>query len=433
MAKKKAELTLEEKLEQALVPLEEQPYAVPENWVWTRLGEVIKVSSGKNLTSKNMVSTGKIPVYGGNGITGYHSDFNQEGKTIVIGRVGFYCGSVHATNEKAWVTDNAFVTSYHEHTFEFFFLFNLLVYLKLGEYSVSTAQPVISGKTIYPIPVPLPPLAEQTRIVSRIESLFSKLDEARELIESSLNRFEERKSAILHKAFSGELTKQWREENGVGFEWEETRLELLSTKIGDGLHGTPAYDESGKYYFVNGNNLNKTEILIKNDTKRINDVEYNKIKKELNTNTVFLSINGTLGNTAFYNNEPIALGKSACYINVSNRLSKFFLRYLFETNSFINYANTVATGSTIKNLSLKSVRNLEIHLPTLPEQEEIVRILDDILGKESEAKELLNLLEKIDLMKKAILGRAFRGELGTNRGDEESAEGLLREVIGGEK
>ena len=97
--------------------------------------------------------------------------------------------------------------------------------------------------------------------------------------------------------------------------WEEVSLKELSSVIGDGLHGTPVYSENGDYYFINGNNFDDSFIAIKESTKRVSIEEYKKYAVNLNDNTVFLSINGTLGKTAFYNGEPVILGKSACYIN----------------------------------------------------------------------------------------------------------------------
>ncbi|MBE7003285.1 MAG: restriction endonuclease subunit S, partial [Ruminococcaceae bacterium] len=142
--------------------------------------------------------------------------------------------------------------------------------------------------------------------------------------------------------------------------------------------------------------------------------------------TVFVSINGTLGKTAFYNGEPVILGKSACYVNVNERLNKFFLRYFFTSKEFIDYANSMATGSTIKNLGLKAMRNLILNLPSVSEQVEIVQILDRIMDAEQQAKSAAEqVISQIDTMKKAILARAFRGELGTNDPTEESAEGIL--------
>lgn len=117
---------------------------------------------------------GEIPVYGGNGVTGYHSKANVFEETIVIGRVGYYCGSIHLTPYQAWVTDNAFITQYSK-LLNRDFLIILLTALNLGKCYNATAQPVVSGKKIYPLLIALPPLKEQHRIVTQIEKLFEQL------------------------------------------------------------------------------------------------------------------------------------------------------------------------------------------------------------------------------------------------------------------
>ncbi len=167
--------------------------------------------------------------------------------------------------------------------------------------------------------------------------------------------------------------------------WATVSLEDHVSKLGDGIHSTPEYDENGDYFFINGNNLNQTKIVLDSNTKRVNKATYEKYKKDLNTNTVLISINGTLGNTSFYNNEPIILGKSACYFNVSSTLNKFYIIYYLTTDTFLNYVHVTATGSTIKNLSLKAMRELQIPLPYLKEQEKIadcLSSLDDIISLE---------------------------------------------------
>lgn len=152
---------------------EELPFDLPNNWTWCRLGNLISITSGENLTSKQMLN-GKIPVYGGNGITGYHSKANIFEETIVIGRVGYYCGSIHLTPCQAWVTDNAFITQYSK-LLNRDFLIYLLTALNLGKCCNATAQPVVSGKKIYPLLIALPPFKEQQRIVAQIEKLFEQL------------------------------------------------------------------------------------------------------------------------------------------------------------------------------------------------------------------------------------------------------------------
>lgn len=185
--------------------------------------------------------------------------------------------------------------------------------------------------------------------------------------------------------------------------WEKVSLESISTRIGDGLHGTPKYDDNGEFYFINGNNLSEGKILIKEDTKRISSIEYDKIKKELSEKTVLVAINGTLGNVGLYRDEPVALGKSACYINVNDKAEKLFVRYVLENHDFQRYAIDFATGSTIKNLGLKAVRDYSFNLPPLPTQRKIASILsayDDLI--ENNLKRIKLLEEKASLMYKLM-------------------------------
>jgi type I restriction enzyme, S subunit len=162
------------------IKLEEIPHELPRSWKWVRLGHLFRVTSGNSLT-KSKMNEGSFPVYGGNGIAGYHNEFNTERPTIVIGRVGYYCGSVHLTPERAWITDNAFFTIYDEERLYQKFVIWLLKVTNLQTDASSTAQPVISGGKIYSIPVPLPPLEEQKRIVAKIDRLMAQCDELENL------------------------------------------------------------------------------------------------------------------------------------------------------------------------------------------------------------------------------------------------------------
>ena len=154
---------------------------LPEGWCETTLKYVMTIKSGDSINVRNCTQ-GHYPIYGGNGITGYTDDYNIKESTIVIGRVGYYCGSVYFVKEKAWVSDNAFITTIHKDLFYKKYLYYLLQFLNLRKYSNSTAQPVISGKTIYPIHAIIPPIQEQHRIVAKIEEIFAQLD----AIEASL-------------------------------------------------------------------------------------------------------------------------------------------------------------------------------------------------------------------------------------------------------
>ena len=197
IAAEKAQLVKEGKIHKPnpLPPIkpEEVPFDLPEGWEFERIGNLLQISSGNFLPSKQMAEDGTISVYGGNGITGYHDRSNVSEETLVIGRVGYYCGSIHITPERAWVTDNAFITAFPKNHLNFQFLYWLLKATDLKKDDNATAQPVISGRKVYPIIVPLPPFSEQRRIVERVDQLMALCD-----------RLEERETqaSATHKALS---------------------------------------------------------------------------------------------------------------------------------------------------------------------------------------------------------------------------------------
>jgi type I restriction enzyme S subunit len=164
-------------------------------------------------------------------------------------------------------------------------------------------------------------------------------------------------------------------------EWKEYRLNDLVTKLGDGLHGTPKYNSNGEYFFINGSNLINGKISVNENTKRVDKNEFDKYKKELTNRTILVSINGTLGNIATYNNEKVVLGKSACYFNVHEDVSKDFIKYVVTDKVFQKYIYEHATGTTIKNVPLKAVREFKLTLPDLSSQTAIAEILSSLDDK----------------------------------------------------
>ena len=161
-------------------------------------------------------------------------------------------------------------------------------------------------------------------------------------------------------------------------DWMVTTLGNCTNILGDGLHGTPKYTENGEYAFINGNNLVDGEILIKKDTKKVDFSQYKKYRKPLTDRTIFVSINGTLGNVGIYNFEKIILGKSACYFNVKKSVDKDFIYYVVLSPVFRRYLESNATGTTIKNISLKQMREYEFLLPPIEVQKKISSILKRI-------------------------------------------------------
>lgn len=215
--------------------------------------------------------------------------------------------------------------------------------------------------------------------------------------------------------------------------WEWVRLKYIVSLLGDGIHGTPEYDSTGNYYFINGNNLSKNRIIIKDDTKKVNETEYQKYRKELTDKTVLVSINGTIGNVGHYKGEPVILGKSACYFNLVDIELKEYITLLMYTDYFLKYAKENATGSTIKNVSLAVMNNFVFPLPPLAEQKRIVAKIEELLpkvekyGKAQEALDKLN-EELPERLKKSILQEAIEGRLVPQDPNDEPASELLDKI-----
>lgn len=204
-------------------------------------------------------------------------------------------------------------------------------------------------------------------------------------------------------------------------EWKEVILQDVVSILGDGLHGTPKYDDNGEYYFINGNNLYNGKIVFKENTRRTNKEEYDKYKKDLNDRTILVSINGTLGNIALYNNEKCFLGKSACYFNVLDEVDKLFIRYVVTDKNFQEYISNYANGTTIKNVSLKTMREYPFLLPPIPDQKAIAGVLSSLDDK----IDLLHLQNKtLEAMAETLFRRWFIEE-----GDENWEVGKLGDVL----
>ncbi len=178
-------------------------------------------------------------------------------------------------------------------------------------------------------------------------------------------------------------------------EWAEVTIEEITSKLGDGLHGTPIYSENGEYHFINGNNLVDGRIIFDGKTKRCDAEEFRKYQKPLGNRTILVSINGTLGNVAYYKGEKVILGKSACYFNLKEDVEKRFVGYIVSSSIFQKYLEQIATGTTIQNVSLKSMRGFSFKLPPLDEQKAIASVLGALDDKIENNRRMNETLEEM--------------------------------------
>lgn len=456
MPKKKTALTIEERLQQALVPAEEQPYEVPENWVWTYISSGFDVTSSKRVHKSDWLSEG-VPFYRTRELVklseqGYidnelfisedlYKTFKKEfgvpqKNDLLISGVGTIGVPYVISDEKKfyfkdgnviWLKNKGvFDASYMYYLYKTVFVDNQIHSMSAGT-TVDTYTIINAKNTI----IPLPPLSEQQRIVERIEELFTKLDEAKERLQEVADSFAVRKAAILHKAFTGELTKQWRRENGVSDEsWEEKKLGEIC-KIGSG--GTPSRKHA-EYYNGNIPWIKTGElawnVITEAEEYITEEAVLNSSAKMHCAGSVLVAMYGqglTRGKAAILGINATT-NQAVCSLKPLELLMSEFLFYYFMKNYW--QFREEAVGGNQPNYSAKMISSWIISLPTLPEQHEIVRLIDDLLARERAAQQATEqALASIDLMKKSILARAFRGELGTNKASEASALELLKQVL----
>ncbi|KAB4835532.1 restriction endonuclease subunit S [Lawsonibacter faecis] len=450
--KKESGLTLEERLKRALVPEEEQPYHVPENWVWTRLDEI------NHFFSQTLnPATRPEQIFELYSVPSCENNFPEivlgseigSSKQYVLKNDILLC-KINPRINRVWI-----VTGHTDHSYlassEWIVVRTTrcnpryLLWLFQGPYFREQMLSNVSGvggslmraqpKWVNRYMLPIPPGQEQERIVDRIESLFAKLDEAKEKAQAAVDGFETRKSAILQKAFTSMLTKSWREKH-TATTWVKVRLETIAA-LQTGLMKGKHYDTATvQRPYLRVANV-QDGFLDLGEIKMI-EVEETKVNRYmLQTNDVLFTEGGDfdkLGRGTVWKGEI----KNCLHQNhifavrpQKDRLDPYFLSYQAGSRYGKQYFLSCSKQTTnLASINSKQLNSFPVLLPCISEQQEIVRILDDLLAKEQKAKEAAAaVLERIDLIKKSILARAFRGELGTNDPSEESAVELLKQCL----
>ena len=447
MPKKKTALTIEERLQQALVPAEEQPYEVPENWVWVRLGAIAEIVTGGTPSKKHP------EYYGGNFPFYKPSDLDQgrltydaseylseEGKNVsriipknstavcCIGSIG-KCGYLMcegSTNQQI----NSAIPKINSLCLYYYLCTENFVQDLLSMASATTIA-IVNKSKMESCAFPLPPLSEQQRIVERIEELLAKLDEAKERLQEVADSFAVRKAAILHNAFTGELTKQWRRENGVSDEsWEESNFGKFTVS----QYG---YTEKAHWEKVGPKFLRITDI-------QDNKVDWDEVpwcpideagmkQYAVQIGDIMIARTGATTGKSYLICDDVEAVFASFLIRlkvVDKNLDYNYLYGYMQSEDYWRQITDFSSGIAQPGVNANKLKQIKFKCPSLPEQHEIVRLIDDLLARERAAQQAAEqALASIDLMKKSILARAFRGELGTNKASEASALELLRQVL----
>ena len=269
------------------------------------------------------------------------------------------------------------------------------------------------------IDIPVPTLDEQKVIADYLNKAIPEIDALHTDIEKQIETLEEYKKSIITEAVTKGLDPDVEmKDSGIELigqipnEWKISRLGWISKKIGDGIHGTVTFEDGEtNFYFINGNNIKKRNIAIKDNTQRITERIYNTYKTNLTTHTILISLNGTIGNLAFYNNENVLLGKSVGFIELKEEYNREYIYYLLQANYIKTIFELSFAGTTINNLSLQTLRKTNVLLPPKTEQKKIVKYLDkkcaEIDGAIEEKKEQLDTLEQY---KKSVIYEYVTGK-----------------------
>ncbi len=346
------------------------------DWQTKQLGDILKLEYGKPLPKTKRSTGGKYPVYGANGEKERSGDFYFDKPSIIVGRKGS-AGELNLTEEKFWPLDVTYFVTFDEKKYDLKFLYNLLETLELPKLAKGV-KPGINRNEVYSIEVATPPLAEQKRIVKKLDDVFEKVTEAKECAEKNLQNSRELFEAYL-QSLKGEKTK-------LG--------ELVDIKTGK-LNAN-AMKEGGQYPFFTC-------------AKEIYAID----KYAFDCEAILLAGNNAVGdfNVKHYKGKFNVYQRT--YVITVNEQNKVLYRYLyFQLLNSLKEFKAKSVGSGTKFLKLGMIQNLGVTLPSLTEQKTIVKKLDLLL---KETKKLEKIYEQklanLEELKKSVLSKAFHAEL----------------------
>lgn len=367
---------------------------LPKGWTSKPIEKLFKIKSGNFIPKSESVSDGKYFIYGGNGILGKHHLFNLSGENIIIGRVGAKCGNVRLVNDQIWLSDNAFYISQYLFEVENKYLKIFLEYIDLGKTANQAAQPVISFKSIKDIIVPLPPLSEQTRIVSKLDALFARLDKSITLLEENIKYTKGLMASVLENIFS---------ENN----WHESYVNDIITLYNGRAYKQEELLKSGKYKVIRIQNLNGGSNFYYSDL----ELDSNKYCEK---GDLLYSWSGTPGTSfgAFVWNDTKAIFHYHIWkIEIKGKDNPIFILYALKYLT-IKAIESSHGGTGMMHITKEKMEKLKIKVPDLKSQlyisnklTQLYKITDEtIIGQQSKLTYLIAL-------KSSILDRAFKGQL----------------------
>ncbi len=395
---------------------------IPEGWEVVPVKRLCTMQAGKNLTSEQIAPEGTYPVYGGNGIRGFFSDYNCDGQFLTVGRQGALCGNVHKINGKVWATEHAVITAPSSYAI-LDFLYYLLIGMDLNQYVSSTAaQPglavgtLLNLKTCYPCST-----LEQTQISNYLNAKCSEIDTMLSRTRSSIEEYKKLKQAVITQAVTkGVRGEREMKDSGVEWigdipkEWGRPKIKMIASFFnGDRTSRYPQPSDfvNAGVAFLTSRNIDSDEVDL-SETKYITEDKYKSLSgAKIQIDDIIFCLRGSVGKCAI--NRTLSCGtvaSSLATIRPKDIYPKYLLYFLLS-----NIASTQTTifmnGTCAANLSAENVGNYYITLPSSAEQKEIADCLDakcaEIDGLIAKKEQLVKELESY---KKSLIYEVVTGK-----------------------
>ena len=407
---------------------------LPKNWVEAELEYLFNLVYGKGLSVKELTEDG-YDVYGANGIIGKFTNYSYENSKVVISCRGAASGVIHKTNPKSFITSNSIVLNeISSDLINLDFIKYVMTNADKSDVITGTAQPQITIQLLKYLKIPLPPLAEQNRIVDKLDRLFAQLETIKTSMTNIPLLLKDFRQQVLTQTVSGKLTEEWRK----GKELEKWRTELAQDcceKVQSG--GTPKgsnFDTSG-IPFLKVYNIVKNKINFEFNPQYVSEsMQNSQIKKSITIpGDVIMNIVGPpLNKIAIIPDDypEWNLNQAITLFRVKDYLLNNFLYYFFcEGSSVKSLVNETKGVVGQVNISLSQCREFQIPIPPIEEQQEIVRRVESLFDSAGAIEQQYKTLkDKIDTLPQAILHKAFKGELSKQLDSDGDAKELLEEI-----
>ncbi|MES9701292.1 restriction endonuclease subunit S [Bacillus sp. JJ927] len=488
MASKKKVKTLDELLEEALVPKDKQPHEIPEHWIWTNIGNIVSSMENRKpkdidgemfhyidvdaIDNKNQTLAKYKELEISNAPSRAQRKVSEN--DVLISLVRPYLKNIALIDfeDRKLVASSAFYVCSTKNKVEpkylYYYLMSPIATKYLNEHTKGDNSPSVRSTDFEKLPIPLPNKVKQIEIAKLISKAFSKIEKSQQLIEEAKVTFELRRAAILDRAFNGELTSSWRKNNlyyaqkefeqfhserklQVGSKQELKKYSFSNYSIENDLKSNgefpdnwielpvgficecivPGRDKpksfSGDIPWVTIPDIISETVYTSKSGLGLTEAEIKQVKaKVIPYNSVIMTCVGRFGISAVVQN-PVVINQQLHAFLPNKIIDPKFLMYQIRTLE--KYMQGIATSTTIAYLNKKNANSLPIKLPPIEEQKEIVIHLEKLLEKEESIFKILPSKNDLEELKQSILSKAFKGELGTKDSKDKPAMELLKSIL----